>query len=293
MGKYDGRKKRNRTSNNLKLSSIPTSRVIFYGIIAIIVFTPLLFTPVTAEITQIKTTFFQFTILFLSVFWAFQTVRRSSLQFSFKGKNLLFYALIAFFSLLIISYLLSPYKYASFEELMRYASYFALYFIITMYVVKRSHVNVLLAAICLTTAVSTVYGLCQKLGYDFILWDARGRIFSTFGHPNFFANYLVIIIPTLIGVFIAMASPQMFSQSTKKRDVLRIFLLILITFSTLCLLFTLSRGAFLGLVMACPFFTIIGCKISSQAHTKKAEVLAVRFGNIGLSIYSQCSGVCA
>ncbi len=265
-------------ADDANASTTTNSSIIFYGIVAIVFFIPLLFTPVTAEITQIKTTVFQFIILLLSVLWAIFLIRRGELRLSIKKISPISYALIFFFFLLIVSYLFSPYKYASFEELMRYLSYFALYFLVTRHVFKESQVKILLYAMIITTAIITVYGLCQRLGYDFALWDIQGRIFSTFGHPNFFANYLIIIIPTFVGVFIAEATQRMEGSSTKKRHIKLLFLLILIILAVLCLLFTLSRGAFLGLAMAFPLFAIL------VVFYLRSQIKAQKFWLCALSI---------
>ena len=255
----------------LPSDSTPTARRIFLGIVAIVGLIPLLFTTVTAEMTQIKTTVFQFLILLLSVLWAKAAIRRGALRLSVKTSDPLEIALICFFLLLIASYLFSPYKYASFEELMRYTSYLALYVLVTRHVQKEGQVKILLSAMIITTAVTTVYGLCQRLGYDFEQWDIQGRIFSTFGHPNFFANSLLVMIPTFIGVFIAEATSQGEGKlptagalttrwSSAKKYLLLLSLLTLIIGAVLCLLFTLSRGAFLGLAMAFPFFVLLVVK---------------------------------
>jgi len=82
------------------------SNIIFYGIVAIVFVTPLIFTTLTAEITQIKTTFFQILSLFLSILSAFQTIKRGRLRPNLKQINPLSYVLIGFSFLLCIFYLI-------------------------------------------------------------------------------------------------------------------------------------------------------------------------------------------
>src|SRR3989344_6739267 len=46
--------------------------------------------------------------------------------------------------------------------------------------------------------VPVFYGYVQVLGLDFIEWENSGnRVFSTFGQPNWFASYLVVILVLL------------------------------------------------------------------------------------------------
>src|SRR5205807_364295 len=59
----------------------------------------------------------------------------------------------------------------------------------------------LLAAVVPATAVASAYALVQLAGLDPVTWDnlslfaGRFRPFSTLGHPNFLAAYLVLAVP--------------------------------------------------------------------------------------------------
>lgn len=58
---------------------------------------------------------------------------------------------------------------------------------------KETLINTLLPAVLITG----IYGIFQHFGLDLIKWlsDYGGRPFSSFGNPNFYAGYLVLVIP--------------------------------------------------------------------------------------------------
>ena len=86
------------------------------------------------------------------------------------------------------------------------------------------------------------------LGYGETRWldlsrfgDLGGRVGSTFENPNLLAIYLLIIFGISLGI--------LFSTSQ-----MRWFALIPLSFSAVCLIFTWSRGAWLGAIAATCFF---------------------------------------
>lgn len=86
-----------------------------------------------------------------------------------------------------------------------------------------------------TAAVVALYGVLEHLGIDRNLWvqDVQSRVFSTLGQPNWFAAYLVAIIPI--------------SLSLGLQSVFYVFCTILYF---LVLLFTRSRSGYLGFAVA-------------------------------------------
>ncbi len=216
------------------------NKILFALLVALVIFPPLLVLPISADSVHIKTTFSQLIILLLLVSWGFAAVSDNRFGWNLKNLDSLSYAILLFLVLAVLSFLISRYKYASFEELLRYASYVGLYFLIRKHIRTERQVDLLIAAIAFTTAIVSVYGLFQRAGYDFIPWNiTTGQILSMLGHPNFFAGYLVLVIPLLMTAFLAY-------PSWIKRTLLAATLVM----ATLCLLFTYSRGAFLGILPA-------------------------------------------
>jgi len=119
--------------------------------------------------------------------------------------------------------------------------------------------------------VTGIYGILQHLGIDWIEWYPKEpRIMASMGNPTFFAAYLVLLLPVAINFFVAVKSSEA-----------RIGLGILSGLLYLCLLFTYTRAAWLGLLVAVAVNCLLLWKFvgwaelrASQA-TKYAAVLAV------------------
>ena len=82
----------------------------------------------------------------------------------------------------------------------------------------------------LASVAPTVYAICQRFGFDFVLWSnpAPDRVTSTAGNAIFLGSYLVIVWP----VTLALAAQAR----------LRPIPLVLLTAQTLAIVFTGSVG---------------------------------------------------
>ncbi|MFA6948969.1 MAG: O-antigen ligase family protein [Eubacteriales bacterium] len=91
------------------------------------------------------------------------------------------------------------------------------------------------------------FGLAQTTWQDEEMFeDISGRVVSTFGNPNVLAEYLIMLLP------IALAA-LLLSKSAKS-GVPRF---VIFGAVSLCLVFTWSRGAWLGLLIALMLFALI------------------------------------
>jgi len=107
--------------------------------------------------------------------------------------------------------------------------------------------------ILIAAFISTFYGIIQYLDYNYFprppergldpfIWRGAfsNRIFSTHGNPNFFGNFLVIVMPIILALLL------------KTRGINYAILFIMTTF---CIYETQSKGAFLG--YAAGFFIFV------------------------------------
>ncbi|OIO73550.1 MAG: hypothetical protein AUJ85_07850 [Elusimicrobia bacterium CG1_02_37_114] len=94
--------------------------------------------------------------------------------------------------------------------------------------------------VLLTGILVSIYGILQHFGYDFIHWATNfgGRPSSSFGNPNFFAGYLVTVIPVSI--------VSAFSYN-KTRKILWIILSALLILN---LFFNKTRGAWVAFLVS-------------------------------------------
>ena len=97
----------------------------------------------------------------------------------------------------------------------------------------------LLWAVAVAAAVAAVYAVVQRLAIDPI-WDIliEGRVFSTFGQPNWLAAFFVTAIPLTVAL------------AAGRHLVVQVLIAALAVAEIAALAFTLSRGGFLGAVVA-------------------------------------------
>ncbi len=118
--------------------------------------------------------------------------------------------------------------------------YLALTFFIVVVIRNCEQLHSLLISLLLGSVVASAYGLVQLFGLDFYKWgEDIGRLFSTFGQPNFFGHYLAVLLPlTLYAIFFL-----------SKNIFVRIGYCTLAIAEVLCLIFTFSRSAWLALLI--------------------------------------------
>ncbi|MFC1848707.1 O-antigen ligase family protein [candidate division CSSED10-310 bacterium] len=107
--------------------------------------------------------------------------------------------------------------------------------------------------------VSGLYGLLQYLNYDPVPWQKfETRVFSTFGHPNIYASYLIFAIPVIIAGLLDQRSRY-----------IRLSGVVVVLLSLTNLILTGSRGAWLALlVVAIPFF--FSKKVTQRLITQRS-----------------------
>jgi len=97
--------------------------------------------------------------------------------------------------------------------------------------------KIIIAALAASGLVSW-YGVIQHFNWDPQPWMVNeGRAFSALGQPNFLGHYLIMIIPLTVAGYWLFKSKQKY-----------LWLPLLLTAQLSCLLFTASRGAWLGLL---------------------------------------------
>jgi len=123
--------------------------------------------------------------------------------------------------------------------------YYWLFFVLLIAWLRNwQQVKRFLGAIVAGSFFVCLYGLVQKFGLDPLSWTKNeGRIFSSLGQPNFLGHYLIIVIPLTIY--------SIFFVATKKW--LKVLLSLVLIMQGACLLYTFSRSAWLGIIVAIMF----------------------------------------
>lgn len=223
----------------------------------------------TYDSCQIKITLLQIGATVLLAIWLIKLLNQDISPF--REKMTLVLPLLLFLLSGITSFLFARLKEASFPELIRRISYVGLGLIVLSEFNTEEKIRHLFAFLVAACTVSAVYGLIQFLdtrffpplpepGLDPFIWRGAfgSRIFSTFGNPNFFGDFLVTISPLLLGLVLI------------NRNKFLIFLFLLVTFD---LIFTYSKAAWIGYTAGIVSFFFIS--VIYFSHFQKANIRKV------------------
>ncbi len=237
----------------------------------------------TYDSAQIKITITQIGGVIIFYLLIVKVLEENSWRF-FADKNILTAPVIAFFISAIVSYFRSPLVWASGMELIRRVAYFTLAITIMKEFNDRRSLDRLFKWLLAAAFVSAAYGIIQFLdgkffppnpepGLDPFIWrQAFGnRIFSTFGNPNFFGDFLAVMSPITLALYIRTRKPYL------------LILWLMIVFNVVV---TYSKGAWLGFTVGFAVLCLIG--FGYFAHFAKPELKKKIF--IGLALVVLVSG---
>lgn len=230
-------------------------------------------------LTEILMVLFLIKILFYSI----------KINFSFK-KLLPF---ILFFLVTSLATLFSPYLYQSFWGsffrhfgLFSILHYFAFFVILIFCLKDQKQIKRIILAVLLSSFFACLYALAQIFDLDKIKWiesfSKTLRVFSTFGQPNFFGSFLVLVFPLTVFSFKIFAN---FWQ--------RIFLFALCFLEIFSLVFTSSRASFIGFAALIVFFFFFYFSFFNSFSKRKriiilsSLVITVFLGVIGIFFLKQ------
>ena len=144
--------------------------------------------------------------------------------------------------------------------------------------------DALITAIEITSAVVAGYGILQYFQLDPLPWHRviEGRAFSTLGHPNFLASYLVLTS--------ALAGSRLLIAVSWRE---RVFHGLVCGSNLFCMVVTFSRSGWLGLSVAAGCFILfqIGWSPQRRLWLALAGVLVVLLLAAGLLAYADPNGI--
>lgn len=125
-------------------------------------------------------------------------------------------------------------------------SYVAIFFAIVLLVRTREQLDRLITVILLASVAPTIYAVVQHFGYDPIHWglNVRVRAHGTAGNPIFLAAYLLMVVPLALARAI-----ERWNAGHGRGAAAGFAYLLLLTLQLLALMYTLSRGPFIGLAV--------------------------------------------
>jgi tetratricopeptide (TPR) repeat protein/O-antigen ligase len=201
---------------------------------------------------------------------------------AFRREDFVFMApFFAYLLYVFVSFSHAPYQGSCVDDFVRYIIYMS----VTLIVIREftsEAVDRLTKILIITAYITILYGVVQFLDTRFFppkdqgpgldpfiwRWAFTGRIFSTFGNPNFFGNFLVLILPIIV------------TQFLKRRSII---LIPLILMDLLCLYATATKGAWLGFGISSFIFAVFygyfflrdSLKISRSAFLGLASIIPV------------------
>ncbi len=224
----------------------------------------------TYDSCQIKITLTQIGCSVIVLLWFIKFLENPKEEVKFYLSN---WQLLIPFVLFLLSgvqshVLMSPLKKASGMELIRRVLYMLIAIVVAREINSIEKLNRLIKWLLLALFVSTFYGLVQFLdtrffppnpaaGLDPFIWrQAFGlRIFSTFGNPNFYGDFLVAMSPITLALFIYKKNPLM---------------LILWLMTAFNVFVTYSKGAWIGFAAGFVYFCFL--YIIFFSHTKLQNI---------------------
>ncbi|KAF0126595.1 MAG: O-antigen polymerase [Elusimicrobia bacterium] len=174
---------------------------------------------------------------------------------AFSRSDFVFLApFFAYLAYMLVGFLRLPYPGPSIDDLVRYTIYMSVGLIVIREF-GQAAIERLTKVLLIAAYIAVLYGLVQFIdtrffppkevgpGLDPFVWrGAFGiRVFSTYGNPNFFGNFLVLILPIAV------------TQFMKTRS---LYLLPLIFLNLLCLYGTRTKGAWLGFGISFFLFSV-------------------------------------
>ncbi|MFH2069883.1 MAG: O-antigen ligase family protein [Elusimicrobiota bacterium] len=209
----------------------------------------------TYDSCQIKITLIHIGGTILLTLWLIKLLEEWNTEF-FKENLVIIVPVLLILLSNVVSHLRSPLKYASEMELIRKVMYFGIALLVMKEINSEEKIKLIMKWLLFATFVSTFYGIVQILdtrffpggmgerGLDPFIWRGAfgNRIFSTFGNPNFYGDFLVIMGPIVLALFI------------KTRQ---FFLAVLYLMVVVNVIFTYSKGAWLGFAFGFVSFAIL------------------------------------
>ncbi len=163
-----------------------------------------------------KSVFFQILTLFLFLVYLCQQfcIEDRGRNYIWSGKYLVFIFVVIslFFHSLFLTINQENSFFGLYDRQQGFISfvYYVLFFYLIVKIVKREQIRNVLIAVSLSALVVSLYGVAQRLGWDFVAWteapDVTHRIFSSLGQPVFLADYLVLVLPLSFYLFFTSRS---------------------------------------------------------------------------------------
>ncbi|MDH5689943.1 MAG: O-antigen ligase family protein [Candidatus Bathyarchaeota archaeon] len=278
------------------------NRTIFFGLFLLIFLLPLVFNAKMDDAFALpKITLFRITVLICGMALLIRSIenRMKNRVFHDLGKtdtskrrifSPMNFPILAFLLVSIVATLRSPNIHLSFVGAHKFyfwglsaiIGYVIIYFIV-LGNLEVKYIEKSIDVILIGSGLVAIYGILQHFGLDFVHWaqPPKERIFSTFGNPNFLGAYLIMVIPLALSRLVAIGSSQSSIWKTSyKGPILRWMLVLLCGMLFTCLLWTLTRGAWVGFFASLLVFGVLVGKKRLCENRKWLSLVLIIFAFI-------------
>lgn len=249
----------------------------------------------TYDSAQIKITITQIGGVMLLFVWLAKVLIEGHLPFT--KEDLPYVApFLAFLASGIIAYLHSPFKGWAFEETSRRVFYMVIALVTLAEMRSNERMKRLWRWLIAAAWVAIGYGLIQYLdaryfkgqgsGLDPFIWRQafQHRVFSTFGNPNFYGNFLVIVTPLILA-----------SVLRGKGSLVRPFVMLGLTIPAIYLIDNSTLGMFGGfnpsyrVIVSAGILVLVGAFLYASSVGIRSTALTfylILFALLFLNLYS-------
>jgi len=256
-----------------RLSSF-CDRVVEAGWLVLAVVVPLFFNIFSSRVFEPdKLTLLRSIVLIMAVAWLFRyfTIQR---QPTISPLRLARSSLLAFPVLILAgSYVLSTIlsvnpavsfwgSYVRLQGLLTNLAYLTLFFLIAERMRTRAQIDRLISVIIVASIPISIYGIIQHMQLDPMPWggDVTFRVTSTMGNAIFLAAYLIMVAPLTLARLAQTVRNVLRPAAGKAQTVDKVLLAgfaIALILQLLTILFTKSRGPWIGLASGLFFMLLV------------------------------------
>ncbi|MBN1642696.1 MAG: tetratricopeptide repeat protein [Anaerolineae bacterium] len=142
----------------------------------------------------------------------------------------------------------------------------------------REQVERLITTVVLTSLPIALYGIVQHYGLDPLPWggDVRTRVAGNMGNAIFIAAYMIMALPLALYRVVESFTRILTSDESRSVDIfLGAAYVFVLAVQAICIVFTQSRGPWLGLVGGAFFFFLVYAVVHRQRWLVWVLVLGV------------------
>lgn len=159
-----------------------------------------------------------------------------------------------FMLILLMGGLISVGGVASMQQAAIYVCFMFIYFMIVSLITTKGKLDRLIGVFVTSGTLTALYGLYQKMSGNMevgtmdknLFSGIDGRITATFENSNMLGVFLIMVFPFALSYFFR-----------SKKIYVKLLSLISCGIMGICLIYTWSRGAWLGLILACFIFVLL------------------------------------